>query len=83
MGLVIDQAATGMTVIQDDKPIGEIRSQTWSPKYNKQLAFAMLDYAGVKDQTHVMVFTDDGLVKARIAPVPFDFDALGMTAHAK
>ena len=83
MGLVIEKEATGLTVIQNDQAIGEIRSQTWSPKYQAQLAFAMLDLAGIKGQTHVMVMTDDGLVKAKIGTVPFDFDALGMVAHSK
>ena len=83
MGLIIDQEATGMTVIQNDMPIGEIRSQVWSPKYKKQLAFAMLDFAGIEGHENVRVMTDDGLIKARIAPIPFDFDALEMTAHSK
>ena len=83
MGLVIEKEATGLTVIQNDQAIGEIRSQTWSPKYQAQLAFAMLDLAGIKGQTHVMVMTDDGLVKAKIGTVLFDFDALGMVAHSK
>ena len=83
VGLIFDKEATGLTVIQGDKAIGEIRSQTWSPKYQAQLAFAMLDIAGIEDQTHVMVFADEGLIKARIATIPFDFDALEMQAHAR
>ncbi len=35
------------------------------------------------DQTEVMVFTDKGLVKAKLAAIPFDFDALEMQAHPK
>ena len=83
MGLIIDNEATGMTVIQNNMPIGEIRSQVWSPKYKKQLAFAMLDRSGTKDQTHLSVMTDDGMAEARIASLPFDFDALEMQAHPK
>ncbi len=85
MGLVIDHEVTlsDMNVLQNDKNIGEIRSQTWSPKYKSQLAFAMLDLAGIEGQTKVMVNTDKGPVKAKLAALPFDFNALGMPAHSK
>ncbi|MGK0271341.1 MAG: dimethylsulfoniopropionate demethylase [Cocleimonas sp.] len=85
MGLVIDQKVTfsDMKVTQDDITIGEIRSQTWSPKYQAQLAFAMLDLAGIEGKTNVMVNTDKGSVKAKLASMPFNFEALGLTAHAQ
>ena len=85
MGLVIDQEVTlsDMNVSQNNQTIGEIRSQTFSPKYQSQLAYAMLDLAGIEGQTHVTVNTDKGLVQAKLAALPFDFNALGMTAHAK
>jgi len=85
MGLVIDHKVTfsDMSVLQNDKTIGEIRSQTWSPKYQSQLAFAMLDLSGIEGQTEVTVNTDEGLVKAKLAALPFDFAALGMQAQSK
>ena len=85
MGLVIDTAVTfsDMKVMQNDQIIGEIRSQTWSPKYQAQLAFAMLNLAGIEAQTEVSVNTENGEVKARLATLPFDFDSLGMTANPK
>ena len=43
----------------------------------------MLDLSGIEGQTEVTVNTDEGLVKAKLAALPFDFAALGMQAHAK
>lgn len=83
MGLIFNQAPSDMSVMQDGNVIGEIRSQTWSPKYKSQLGFAMLDLDGIKSQTHVSVQTKNGLVQARIAALPFDFESLGMKAHSK
>jgi len=83
MGLIFDQNATDTNVMQNGKIIGEIRSQTWSPKYKAQLAFAMLDLDGIKGQTEVTVHTVKGLVSAKLASIPFDFDNIGMIANAK
>lgn len=80
MGLIVDHAVTlsNMSVSQNNQTIGEIRSQTWSPNYQAQLGFAMLDLSGIKGQTEVTVNTDKGPVIARLASLPFDFNALGM-----
>ena len=80
MGLVIDSAAalSNMSVSKNDKTIGEIRSNTFSPKYNIQLAYAMLDLAAIEGQTEVMVISAGGLIPAKLAVLPFDFDALGI-----
>ena len=83
VGLVFDQVTSNSNVMLNDQVIGEIRSQSWSPKYKAQLAFAMLDLASIKDQTEVEVITNTGSKKARLASIPFDFDALGMQAHTR
>ena len=83
VGLVMDNASalTDMNVTVNDEVIGEIRSHTYSPKYNCQLAFAMLDLAAIENQTGVMVTTAGGLVDAKVASLPFDFNALGMKSE--
>ena len=83
LGLVFDQAASDITVLQDNQVIGEIRSQTWSPKYKAQLGFAMLELDSIKNRKNVIVMTDKGPISARLATLPFDFDDLGMIAHTK
>ena len=83
VGLIFDKTATDLQVMQGEQVIGEIRSQTWSPKYQAQLAFAMLDLAGIEGQTEVIVNTESGLVNAKLASLPFDFGALEMTANPK
>ncbi|MEH6456962.1 MAG: dimethylsulfoniopropionate demethylase [Cocleimonas sp.] len=85
MGLIIDSTAklSDMNVSQNDEIIGEIRSQTWSPKYKSRLAFAMLDSAGIEGLTEVMVNTNQGLVTAKLAGLPFDFETLGMQTHPR
>jgi len=82
-GIILDQAPSEMQIMQDDKKIGEIRSHTWSPKYKKQLGFAMLDLAAIEGQSEVTVNTINGPVSARLAALPFDFDSLGLTAHGR
>ena len=82
IGLVIENTATlsNMNVSKNDKSIGEIRSHTYSPRYNAQLAYAMLDLAAIEGQTKVMVSTAGGLVEAKLATLPFDFEALSVEA---
>lgn len=83
MGLIFDETATNMKIMQDNELVGEIRSQTWSPKYQAQLAFAMLDLSVIENHTGVKIETAKGLTTARLAPLPFDFDALGMKKSPK
>lgn len=79
VGLVFNHAATEMNIQQSDSLIGELRSQTWSPKYQKQLGFAMLDRQVLNNETSVTVQTDAGTESAIISPLPFDFTALGLS----
>ena len=85
MGLIIDHPVTfgDMNVLQNGQSIGEVRSQTWSPKYQSQLAFAMLDLKGIEGQTEVIINTDTGPATARLATLPFNFKDLGMAEHPK
>lgn len=83
MGLIFDEVASDMNILQEGELIGEIRSQTWSPKYQAQLAFAMLNIAAIEDQKEISVITENGSAKAKIVALPFDFDALGMIPHPK
>ncbi len=51
---------------------GEIRSQVWSPRYQKHLAFVMLPFA----YTHRHSTLEHGGVQGQITPLPFSQEAL-------
>lgn len=60
----------GSDIVIDDEIIGEIRSQAWSYRYNKNLAIAMLPLSYIS-QNHSI--TIDGQTSA-FHPLPFKFD---------
>lgn len=60
----------GFDIIVDDRKVGELRSQAWSFRYQKQLAVAMMDREYLDTHTEIEV---DGL-KSDIHSFPFDFE---------
>lgn len=60
----------GSDIVIDDEVIGEIRSQAWSYRYNKNLAIAMLPLSYI-NQNHSI--TIDGQTST-FHPLPFKFD---------
>ncbi len=80
VGLVVDQkiTTTDTRVFSGKKPVGEIRSQTWSPRYKSHLAFAMCDLGVVCGLKTVDVKTSTGTKAAILADIPFDFAELGL-----
>jgi dimethylsulfoniopropionate demethylase len=74
MGIVFDEAVTfpDFAVIADDRVVGDVRSQVWSPRYQKYLAMAMMlrDFLSTNQTVTV-----DGKI-GNIVNLPFDFDAI-------
>ena len=59
--------------------IGEITANTWSPRYSLYLAYARCNVGRIADLKELTVKTKTGLVNAKIADLPFDFAALGLS----
>ncbi|MEH6525552.1 MAG: dimethylsulfoniopropionate demethylase [Sneathiella sp.] len=80
VGIVVNQPIDFLDnfIYQDESVIGEITSLVWSPRYQSQLAFALCDLSAISSQTHVHVLSSEGLKQARVAKLPFDFEALGL-----
>jgi dimethylsulfoniopropionate demethylase len=74
MGIVFDGTVTfpDFTVIADDRKVGDVRSQVWSPRYQKYLAIAMMQRDFLSTNQTVTV---DGKI-GNIVDLPFDFDAI-------
>lgn len=60
----------GSDIEVDGEIIGEIRSQSWSFRYNKNLAIAMLPVSYIESNDSITI---DGQT-SRFHPIPFDFD---------
>lgn len=80
VGLAFDQAPNlagsenqvgGFDIIVDGQLTGELRSQAWSFRYNKHLAFAMLPIAFIEDNTGIVV----GGQESDFHSIPFDTKA--------
>jgi len=82
MGLVLEyhRNLSNLDVFVGEKKIGDIRSQAYSPKYMRRLAFVMCDLAALDGATSVEVITDQGKATGHLTSLPFDFDALGLSA---
>lgn len=74
MGLVFDRSieCVDYALTADNRIVGDIRSQVWSPRYQKHLAMAMMqrDYL----ETNQSITVDGNIGK--IVDLPFDFDAI-------
>lgn len=77
MGLVFDQTMNRIpTEINiDKKRVGIVTSQSWSPRYRKYLAFAMMNRDYLANHSTIEI---DG-VTAQISNLPFSVDALNQT----
>jgi dimethylsulfoniopropionate demethylase len=60
----------GSDIVVDGEIIGEIRSQAWSYRYNKNLAIAMLPLSYINENHSITI---DGQTSA-FHPIPFVFD---------
>jgi len=69
-----------LNVFVGEQKIGDIRSQAYSPKYMRRLAFVMCDLTALNGATTVEVNTDQGKATGRLTSLPFDFNALGLEA---
>jgi len=74
VGLVFDQAVdfVDYCVTADDRVVGDVRSQVWSPRYQKYLAMAMMKRDFLDTSQSVTVGGKIG----KIVDLPFDFDAI-------
>ncbi len=74
MGLVFDEAVVfpDFAVIADDRVVGDVRSQVWSPRYRKYLAMAMMKRDFLSSNRSLTV---DGKI-GKIVDLPFNFDAI-------
>ena len=82
MGLVLEyhRNLSDLNVFVGDQKIGDIRSQAYSPKYMRRLAFVMCDLAALNGATTAEINTDQGKATGTLTSLPFDFDALGLAA---
>ena len=62
----------GFDIMQSDQRVGEIRSQIWSPRYEKWLAIAMLDLSFLNDNSSITINGQD----SRFHPIPFAIENL-------
>lgn len=57
-------------------------SQAWSPRYQHQLATAMLEEPLASASETMVVLADGSTARARICSLPFDFEQLGIPSAA-
>ncbi len=62
----------GIDIIEDGQRIGEIRSHTWSYRYQKQLAFAMLPIDYIESNSGITIQGQN----SDFHPIPFDTSEL-------
>ena len=62
----------GFDIMQSDQRVGEIRSQIWSPRYEKWLAIAMLDLSFLNANSSITINGQD----SRFHPIPFAIENL-------
>ncbi len=81
VGLIINEKIdlADKFVLDEKGIIGEITANTWSPRYSLYLAYARCNVGRIADLKELTVKTKTGLVNAKIADLPFDFAALGLS----
>jgi dimethylsulfoniopropionate demethylase len=74
VGIVFDEPMTidGYAVTHSDRQVGDIRSQVWSPRYQKHLFMVMMKRDYLADNTSVEINGKMGV----IVDLPFDFNAI-------
>tara|TARA_B100000767_G_C19696843_1_gene506558 strand:- start:447 stop:1277 length:831 start_codon:yes stop_codon:yes gene_type:complete len=82
IGLVLEyhRSLNDLDVFVGNKKVGVISSQAYSPKYMRRLAFFMCDLEALNGATEVEVNTAQGRATGTLASLPFNFEALGLTA---
>lgn len=82
MGIVIDRQVklNDFRLFNNDRNIGVITSNTWSPKYRKHLAFAKCDINCIAEKQELHVISSTGEVPAKITELPFNFESLGLNS---
>ena len=65
-------ARLDFAVSADGRKVGDVRSQVWSPRYQRYLAMAMMRRDYLRQHKSVKV---DGKI-GNIVDLPFDFDAI-------
>jgi dimethylsulfoniopropionate demethylase len=74
VGVVFDQPVEfdDFKVEADGELVGDVRSQVWSPRYQKFLTMIMMKREFLRDNSTVTI---DGRI-GKIVDLPFDFDAI-------
>ena len=82
MGIVINHQVKlkDLRLYSGGRDIGVITSNTWSPKYRAQLAFAKCDINSIAEKQELHVISSSGKVPARITELPFNFESLGLNS---
>ena len=82
MGIVINHQVKlkDLRLYNGGRDIGVITSNTWSPKYRAQLAFAKCDINSIAEKQEMHVISSSGKVPARITELPFNFESLGLNS---
>ncbi|MBC8258886.1 MAG: dimethylsulfoniopropionate demethylase [SAR324 cluster bacterium] len=80
IGLVIDQQVKliDRRVFSKGEILGEITSDSWSPRYSVHLVFAKCELSLIAGREHVELITSTGEISAVITELPFDFNLLGL-----
>lgn len=88
LGLVLDgraimPATAPWTVFQDDVPVGYVTSAVYSPRFERNIAFAMLTIDQVSFDRAVQVESELGeIMQGAISALPFDAAALSIQLTA-
>lgn len=71
VGIVFDEVVEfdDFSVVSDGEPVGDVRSQVWSPRYQKFLTMVMMKRSFLADHDSVAI---DGKL-GKIVDLPFDF----------
>jgi glycine cleavage system aminomethyltransferase T len=74
VGIVFDEAVEfdDFKVEVDGQLVGDVRSQVWSPRYNKFLTMVMMKREYLADNNSITI---DGKL-GNIVDLPFDFDSI-------
>ena len=64
-------------------PVAEIRSLCFSPRYQVQLGFALVELSKVSIGDEIQVSTESGTQTAIVCDLPFDFEHLGLVSHPR
>jgi dimethylsulfoniopropionate demethylase len=74
VGIVFDKAVefNDFKIEFEGKPVGDVRSQVWSPRYRKYLTMVMMNRNFLANNPSVTIGTEIG----KIVDLPFDFDAI-------